>query len=76
MVNQHKEWGEILTGFEIKNRYSISDESGRNLYLATEKEGSTLLRWFLKVFRPFNIKLTILNNNNITNEAVGLIGFS
>ncbi len=55
MVSQQKEWGEILTGFETKNRYAISDVSGRRLYLAAEKAGSTLLRWFLKALRPFTI---------------------
>ena len=46
VVRQQKEWGEILTGFETKNRYAISDESGSRLYLAAEEAGSTLLRWF------------------------------
>jgi len=55
VVNQQKEWGEILTGFETKNRYTISDVSGNKLYLAVEEEGSMLLRWFLKALRPFTI---------------------
>jgi uncharacterized protein YxjI len=55
IVSQQREWGEILTGFETKNRYAISDESGNRLYLAAEEAGSTLLRWFLKALRPFTI---------------------
>jgi uncharacterized protein YxjI len=55
VVSQRKEWGEILTGFEGKNKYAISDMSGRGLYLAAEEAGSTLLRWFLKALRPFTI---------------------
>ncbi len=55
VVSQQKEWGEILTGFETKNRYAISDVSGHSLYLAAEEAGSTLLRWFLKALRPFTI---------------------
>jgi uncharacterized protein YxjI len=55
VVSQQKEWGEILTGFETKNRYAISDVSGSRLYLAAEEAGSTLLRWFLKALRPFTI---------------------
>ena len=55
VVSQQKEWGEILTGFETKNRYSISDESGNTLYLAAEEGGSTLLRLFLKAMRPFTV---------------------
>ncbi len=55
VVSQQKEWGEILSGFETKNRYAVSDVSGSRLYLAAEEAGSTLLRWFLKALRPFTI---------------------
>ncbi len=55
VVSQQKEWGEILTGFETKNKYTVSDESGSRLYLAVEEAGSMLLRWFLKALRPFTI---------------------
>ncbi len=55
VVSQQKEWGEILTGFETKNRYAVSDVSGSRLYLAAEEAGSTVLRWFLKALRPFTI---------------------
>ena len=57
MVSQQKEWGEILTGFETKNRYAILDMSGTRLYLAAEEAGSTLLRLFLKALRPFTIAI-------------------
>ncbi len=55
VVSQQKEWGEILTGFETRNKYAISDVSGRRLYLAAEEGGSVLLRWFLKALRPFTV---------------------
>lgn len=55
MVTQQKEWGEIVTGFETKNKYTVSDVSGNRLYLAAEEGGSMLLRWFLKALRPFTI---------------------
>jgi len=55
VVSQKKEWGEIATGFETRNKYTVSDESGQPLYLAAEEGGSTLLRWFLKAQRPFTI---------------------
>jgi uncharacterized protein YxjI len=55
VVRQQKEWGEILTGFETKNRYDVSDVSGSRLYIAAEEAGSTLLRLFLKALRPFTI---------------------
>ncbi len=55
VISQQKEWGEILSSFETKNRYTVSDVSGNRLYLAAEEAGSTLLRWFLKALRPFTI---------------------
>ena len=61
VVSQQKEWGEIITGFETRNRYAISDVSGNRLYLAAEETGSTLLRWFLKALRPFTI--AVLSEN-------------
>lgn len=61
VVTQQKEWGEILSGFETKNRYVVSDISGNMLYLAAEEGGSMLLRLFLKALRPFTI--TVWNEN-------------
>ena len=57
IVRQRKEWGEILTGFEQKNKYVVMDASGRELYVAVEEGGSLLLRWFLKALRPFEINV-------------------
>jgi uncharacterized protein YxjI len=57
IVSQRKEWGEILTGFEQKNKYVVMDLSGRELYAAVEECGSLLLRWFLKALRPFEINV-------------------
>ncbi len=59
VVKQVKEMGEILTGFETKNRYSIIDENGGEVYFAQEVGGSFWVRTFLKAVRPFTI---ILNN--------------
>ena len=57
IVSQKKEWGEILTGFEARNRYVVLSEQGNELYYAAEQGGSLLLRWFLKAWRPFTIVL-------------------
>lgn len=56
IVQQKKEWGEILTGFETKNRYAVSDSSNQQLYWAAE-ESSVLARLFLKVLRPFTMHI-------------------
>ena len=57
VVSQKKEWGEILSGFETKNKYIISDDHGEQLGYAAEVGGSLLARWFLKALRPFSIAL-------------------
>ena len=60
-VSQQKEWGEIITGFETKNKYAVSDEAGRNLYIVAEKHGPRLVRWLLKALRPFTIDILAEN---------------
>lgn len=55
VVTQKKEMGEILTGFETRNRYTISDATGAGLYMAAEEGGSTIVRIFLKALRPFTM---------------------
>jgi uncharacterized protein YxjI len=56
-VGQKKEWGEILTGFEGRNRYVIMDEDGRELFYAVEESRSVVARIFLKAYRPFAIDI-------------------
>ena len=63
VVSQKKEWGEILSGFETRNRYVILSEVGDELYFAAEEKGSLLLRLFLKAFRPFTIVVTRTDGN-------------
>ena len=62
IVSQKKEWGEILSGFETKNKYVVSDEAGNRMYYAAEEGGSVLLRLFLKALRPFTI--VVLTESN------------
>lgn len=65
VIRQQKEWGEILTGFETKNKYIISDVIGNRLFLAEEESGSLLLRWFLRALRPFTINVLAENGRAI-----------
>ena len=62
VVSQKKEWGEIVTGLETRNKYVILDTYGNELYIAAEEGGSTLLRWFLKALRPFQITVRTPDN--------------
>ncbi len=59
-IRQHKEWGEILTGMETRNRYTVLDPAGGELYTA-EEEGSGIMalltRTMLKNLRPFTITI-------------------
>jgi len=65
MIQQKKEWGEIITGFETRNRYVVMDASGSELYLAAEEGGSALLRMFLKALRPFEIVVLTPEGNPV-----------
>ncbi|MFH2011248.1 MAG: phospholipid scramblase-related protein [Pseudomonadota bacterium] len=57
VISQKKEWGEIFTGFETKNKYMVLDSTGSELYMAVEEGGSLLSRWFLRALRPFEINV-------------------
>lgn len=39
MVHQTKEWGEILVGFESRNKFELRDEEGEKIGLAAEEGG-------------------------------------
>jgi hypothetical protein len=60
VIRQKKEWGEILTGFETKNRYEVVDPHSNPLLEVLEEGGSVLTaitRVFLKALRPFTLHL-------------------
>lgn len=56
LVQQKKEWTEILSGIESKNRYSITDPGGNQFGMAAE-ESSFLGRFFLKTLRSFTVHI-------------------
>lgn len=60
MVRQHKEWGEIVTGIETRNRYEVITDKNSVLMQVEEESGSAitvLTRMFLKSLRPFTMHL-------------------
>lgn len=60
IIRQLKEWGEILTGFETKNKYQVMDHLSNPLMEAQEEGGSAMTvvtRLFLKALRPFTMHL-------------------
>ena len=57
VIRQKKEWGEILSGFETKNKYEVMDAQGQSLYAAFEVAGSFIIRTLLRAMRPFEIHL-------------------
>ena len=65
VVVQKKEWGEILSGFETKNKYEVMDTEGQSLYAAFEVGGSFISRTFLRAMRPFEIQILSLDQQLI-----------
>lgn len=60
MVHQIKEWGEIILGFESKNRYELCDEDGTRLGLAAEESkgmGAMFMRNLLGKCRKASIHI-------------------
>jgi len=57
-IHQRKEWREILSGFETRNKYEIMDSRGNQIFEAEEEGGSVttvLARFLLTHLRPFTI---------------------
>jgi uncharacterized protein YxjI len=60
VIRQQKEWGEILTNWDSKNRYAIGDGGDTPMLYAGEVSsgiGGFLARGFLKNNRPFTIEV-------------------
>jgi uncharacterized protein YxjI len=57
VIQQRKSWGEILTGWEVKNSYAVLDGTGDEVYVAAETGGSMFFRLLLKALRPFTIHI-------------------
>ena len=47
LIKQTKEWGEIMLGFESKNRFQLLDEGGQKIGYAAE-EAKGVGQWFLR----------------------------
>lgn len=63
-VRQKMEWIEVFTGFEGKNRYSIKDSHGNEVYIAAEKS-SFWARLFLQFLRPLELHVMNLDGNGV-----------
>ena len=60
VIKQQKELGEILTGFEMKNKYNVMDHWGNPLFDAEEEGGSfatIITRFLLTALRPFTMHI-------------------
>lgn len=59
-IEQHKEWGEILSGLETRNKYRVADLANQTVFEAEEEGGgiaAVLARFLLTHLRPFTIRL-------------------
>ena len=66
VIRQEKEWPEIITDLEARNKYMVMDASGNPLYMAAEWEGSFFTRNMLKSLRPFTIYIMPLDGSDST----------
>ena len=64
-VVQKKEWGEILTEFEQRNKYRVFGPDGVEMLRAFEIGGSFLTRYFLSSWRPFEMTLSTPEGNRV-----------
>jgi uncharacterized protein YxjI len=65
VIRQEKEWSEILTGIEARNKYMVTDVSGNLLYMAAEWAGSFWARVLLKSIRPFTIYIVAPDGSRV-----------
>jgi hypothetical protein len=68
IIQQQKEWGEILSGFETKNKYAVMDHWNKTLFQAEEEGGSfgtVMTRFLLTALRPFTMHI-------FSNEGMGI----
>src|SRR5262245_45312733 len=65
VIQQKKEWGEILSGFEQRNKYLVSDPGRGPLFAALERGGSTVARLFLRAMRPFEMQIATLDGGAV-----------
>ncbi|EQC47215.1 phospholipid scramblase-related protein [Bacteriovorax sp. Seq25_V] len=67
-VRQVKEWGEILTGFETKNKYQILDANNQPIGFCAEQGSgfwAFIKRSFLRAHRPLTIHVFDREGNKI-----------
>ncbi|MCO4795537.1 MAG: hypothetical protein KC493_17590 [Bacteriovoracaceae bacterium] len=58
LIQQKKEWTEIITNFETRNKYQILSTQGVELGFMAEQGsgfGAMLSRWFLRTHRPMKV---------------------
>ena len=65
IIRQKKEWGEILTGIETKNRYQILDAKGGELFFAYEEKSNWFIRQLLKTARPFTVNVLDASSSTV-----------
>jgi uncharacterized protein YxjI len=68
IIKQQKEWKEILSGFETRNKYDVVNTSGAVLFQVEEEGGSfstIITRFLLKALRPFTMHIFSTDGNEI-----------
>ena len=57
LIRQKRELIEVFTGFEQKNRFSILNESGKEILYAAEEGSNFILRNILGALRPYTVRV-------------------
>ena len=65
VVVQKKEWGEILTELERRNKYRVFGADGQEMLRAQEVGGSFLTRLLLRSWRPFRMALSTPDDRTV-----------
>ncbi len=71
-IKQIKNWGEILIGVEAKNKYVVTDRSGKNVGWVIEKSSGVLnflTRLILRSHRPLDVRVYDLEEREILRFA-------
>lgn len=67
-IKQVKNWGEILIGFEAKNKYKVLDSQGMEHGFIVEKGAGILaffIRWISRSHRPLDVRVYDSKQNEI-----------
>lgn len=68
-IKQQVQWAQVIVGWDMPNKYIISDPSGRDLFVAAERTDGVMGMMGRQVFegnqRPFNLDIAMLMGDGL-----------